>query len=308
MTQLSNTIRIGMERKMAVHHRKLECVKLGDSAVDCKRMGSTFQTFTPAFSKISGDWLQETKNNDVSTGMIKRKRAWGSKHNMKFGDVGIGHGDVSNAMNIFHGVLATGFEVESRVNMACIANARHLTRKNEGKITFMPIFGDANNLEDGYGGADVLYAWVQGCPRAVVHKIMMTFVNDNDALYILTNALNYQNIWPDHIRLIQLKHFHMSGKNTGSRTIYLYGKKVYCGRRNAKSTGIQKPVYREPSRCLRWAFEQLAELRSIRKRSLEEYDTKLAGIWEVLEEERDVQIKKQLGVRKRYTGDYKKMF
>ena len=284
---------------LTTHHRHSEVVQLGDSAVGKDRMGSTLQHLTPNFALAAGVILQQAKNSDIIEGYMQRNRAWKALHNARLVDIGQGYGNFCNNANVPHGIICVGLEVEKRIAGAAIQNCRILAEKNDGKITFIPVVGDARNLKEmgAFGGADIVFLWCEGAP-GLEKTIMKKFLNDNNALYILTNGVGYEESWKEEIRLISFHHHKMTGKNTGGRTIYLYGKQEYKGKRSNKSVDIKGPSYNNPSSSIRWAFQVTADLRATSHRSIDEHNAKMDRMWILLKND----ASENLQQRKRHSG------
>ena len=173
--------------------------------------------------------------------------------NFKILDVGCGHGtfltDISSAFNLH----CVGIEANIIHYEASTAFLGHQIRKMKDVFyfPFYPVFGDGQDLQD-FGGAEIIYAWIQGAPKDLHQHLFDTFLEDQNAHVFVGD---YRELGHKTYRTsleCQMSH------GGGSRTLYFYVKTVPMERtRDRKAIKNEDTIENK----LRIAFRILTKYR-----------------------------------------------
>ena len=223
---------------------------------------------------------------------MPEEKAWKALQNMEIVDIGSGHGEFLNGAHIAHGCAAVGIEIVPVTFKGSLIHGKKFRDKNDGKVTFITTLGNAGYLTD-FGGAHVAYAWLKGAPREIIQHILEVFLKDEAALYYITHVGNYAELYPKKLRMLDHGCWQFSGFDTGSMTLYVYGKTEYNGKRKRVRKVSSTWRYNEPSKGIRWSFKAVWHLRNTPKES-EEYKAFADRLYNCNMEKAEVEHEKQL--------------
>ena len=181
--------------------------------------------------------------------------------NFKLLDVGCGHGIFLSDMSSVYKLHCVGVESNKIHFQASVELLAHQIKQMKGSYSFpfYPVFGDGRHLKD-FGGAEIIYAWIEGAPCDLHQHLFKTFVEDKHAHVFVSDYCE-----PDHDTYRTSLECRMSHKG-GSRTLYFYVKTGPMERvRDRNSINDEDSVKNK----VRIAFCRLKKFRQCSDKTLE---------------------------------------
>ena len=145
---------------------------------------------------------------------------------LKFLDVGHGHGCGLIDLAYVFGMTAVGLECDDKMFQGSIIHLKRYVQKkiipDSVYIPYIPL--KANGLDlCSLGGAEVLYSWCRGAPPILMEKLYQTFVKDSTCIVLITSEWYHFSILKrDNLR----QGAKLNGQfHSGTMVLYFYVKK-----------------------------------------------------------------------------------
>ena len=200
--------------------------------------------------------------------------------NLKFLDVGCGQCIALSHLSSVHKFHCVGIESNLNHFQSGVSLLFHLIKEMKGKpntsplstsplstsplsskisIPFLPVIGDGLHLKN-FGGAQLIYAWIEGAPRNLHQHLFDTFQLDKHAHVFVSDYCN-----TNHITYRTSLRCTMSHKG-GNRTLYFYVKKGLMKRDRDRSLIIDEDTV---DNQVRIAFRKLKKFRQSSDKTIE---------------------------------------
>ena len=201
---------------------------ISSSVQDIDREGSHFAHFTRGSYINLGDQLRDTFMEDGFTSSTLA--------NYNFLDIGGGLGKALIHFRSYHKSKCVSIEESTSTFDGSMLLFHELVNRDGTKIPFIPILGNAYALTD-FGGAFIVYAWLQGVVCDLFESLFEVFVSDKTCMYFVTSEKYRQVLLDENEIVIKGKFVGMMERSkNSSRTLYIYYKKKILTKKNNLST------------------------------------------------------------------------
>ena len=182
---------------------------------------SSAQDNTKEESREGSHLAHFTRQSVLNIGLtIQKKFNCNSLANLRFLDVGCGQCIVLSYLSSVHKLHCIGIENNQNHFQSGVSLLFHLIKEMKAKISipFLSVIGDGLHLKN-FGGAQLIYAWIEGAPCNLHQLLFETFQLDKRAHVFVSDYYNtHHNTYRTSLQCT------MSHKG-GNRTLHFYVKK-----------------------------------------------------------------------------------
>lgn len=223
---------------------------------------SSAQDNTKEESREGSHLAHFTRQSVINIGLTIRKILnCKSMANLKFLDVGCGQCIALSSLSSVHKLHCVGIESNLNHFQSGVSLLFHLIKEMKAKISipFLPVIGDGLHLKN-FGGAQLIYAWIEGAPRNLHQHLFETFQLDIHAHVFVSDYCN-----TNHITYRTSLRCTMSHKG-GNRTLHFYVKKGLMKRDRDRNLIIDEDTV---DNQVRIAFRKLKKFRQTSDKTIE---------------------------------------
>ena len=156
--------------------------------------------------------------------------------NYNFLDIGGGLGKAVIHFRSYHKSKCVSIESSSNAYNGSLMLFHELVKEENGKrIPFIPILGDAYDLKD-FGGAFIVYAWIQGATCDIFELLFDLFVEDKTCMYYVTSEKYSCTLLEENDIAIKGSIHGKFESSSSSMVLYIYFKrKILTNKREVSS-------------------------------------------------------------------------